>query len=72
MKKQKQDKYVWNLGLIFANDNDVAMETTRKQVEKVAYRFINKWRDRNDYLQKPAVLKEALDEYEEWMRTLGT
>ncbi|MBI2310777.1 M3 family oligoendopeptidase [Candidatus Collierbacteria bacterium] len=71
MKKQKQDKYVWNLGLIFANDNDVAMKTTRKQVEEVAYRFINKWKDRNDYLQKPAVLKEALDEYEEWMRTLG-
>ncbi len=71
MKKQKQDKQVWNLGLIFVNDDDPKIEATRKLVEEMGYRFINKWKDRTDYLSDPAVLKEALDEYEEWTKRLG-
>ncbi len=48
------------------------MAVVRKEVEKVAHDFINKWQDRNDYLTDPIVLKEALDEYENWVKSYGT
>ena len=62
----------WNLGKLFSGDNDPAMEERRKAVQERSYAFINKWRDRSDYLQDPLVLKEALDEYEAWKRDCGT
>jgi oligoendopeptidase F len=44
----------------------------RKQLEEINYAFINKWRDRSDYLEEPKILKEALDEYENIERLYGT
>ncbi len=61
----------WNLGLIFEGDDDPEIEQTRAMVEEVAHAFINKWKDRTDYLEKPEVLKEALDEYEAWQKEYG-
>lgn len=72
MKNINQAKTVWNLGLIFASDDDARMGEVRKRVEKVAYGFIDKWLERTDYLLEPAVLVEALDEYEAWQRNLGS
>jgi oligoendopeptidase F len=48
------------------------MEEERKRVQKKSYAFIRKWRDRTDYLEDPAVLKEALDDYEDWKNSCGT
>ncbi len=70
MLKIKQT--VWNLKPLFKNDNDPAMAEARKIVERESYRFINKWRDRVDYLENPAVLAEALNEYEAWRRNYAT
>lgn len=61
----------WNLKPLFASDNDPRMEEKRKAVERKSYDFIDKWKDRKDYLKDPAVLKQALDEYEEWNRYYG-
>ncbi len=62
----------WNLKPFFKSDNDPAMAKERKIVERESYKFINKWRDRTDYLENPTVLKQALDEYEAWQRNYGT
>ena len=62
----------WNLGELFSGDNDPAMEERRKAVRESSYAFINKWKDRSDYLEDPVILKEALDEYEAWKRDCGT
>ncbi|MEW6584067.1 MAG: M3 family oligoendopeptidase [Nitrospirota bacterium] len=61
----------WNLRLLFNGDDDPSMEKKRAIVRKNSYAFIRKWQDRNDYLTKPAILKQALDEYERWKRYYG-
>jgi len=62
----------WDLNKLFNNDDDPAIEEDRKNVEQKSYAFINKWKKRKDYLKEPAVLRQALDEYEAWKRTYGT
>ncbi len=37
-----------------------------------AVEFINAWKDRTDYLEDPAVLRLALDQYESWKRRYGS
>lgn len=58
----------WDLSPLLKNDEDRAVEDYRKTLHKKCYAFINKWKDRNDYLKTPKVLKQALDEYEELAR----
>jgi oligoendopeptidase F len=71
--KEKEDKsVVWNLKHIFQGDDDPRIEEQKKLILKRSYEFIGRWKDRRDYLKDPAVLKEALDEYERWMRDCGT
>lgn len=62
----------WNLKPLFRDDNDTRMTGERKRIEKTSYEFIDKWKNRTDYLEDPAMLKEALDEYENWKRLCGT
>lgn len=61
----------WNLEPLFDGDDDPKMAEKREEVYQKSYEFINKWKDREDYLSDPVVLKEALDEYEEWNRFYG-
>ncbi len=68
----KPKRTTWNLKPLFKNDNDSAMVEERKTVERESYKFINKWRDRTDYLENPKILKQVLDEYENWQRYYGT
>lgn len=68
----KPKRTVWNLKPLFKSDNDPKMAEERKTVERESYKFINKWRDRADYLSDPKILKQALDEYENWQRYYGT
>jgi len=68
MKNLKIKKTTWNLKLFFKGDNDPEMEKQRGIIKKESYKFINKWKDRDDYLEDPKILKEALDEYENWQR----
>jgi oligoendopeptidase F len=62
----------WDLNKLFKNDADPGIEKDRKTVEQKSYAFINKWKNRKDYLKEPAVLRKALDEYEAWKRDYGT
>ncbi len=61
----------WDLGVLFAGDDDPWMEEERSAIKKESYAFINQWKDRADYLEDPAVLRQALDEYETWQRRFG-
>ena len=61
----------WNLRKLFEDDDDPRIEEKREAVEEKSYDFINKWKTRKDYLSDPAVLKEALGEYEAWKRYYG-
>ncbi len=60
----------WNLTPLL---NDPSQEEAKlNELKNASYNFINKWKDRLDYLEDPAVLKEALDEYEAWAANYGT
>ncbi len=59
----------WNLELLFKNEKEI--KAHREEVEKATGAFVKKWSTREDYLQKPEVLKEALDEYNEWNTNYG-
>lgn len=72
MTKLNISKLTWDLSPLLASDNDPALEVQKKKVTEESYVFINKWKDREDYLQQPAVLKEALDEYENWQHFTST
>ncbi len=61
----------WNFKQLFEGDNDPQTEEKRRKVEQKSYEFINRWKNRKDYLRDPAILKQALDEYEEWKRNYG-
>lgn len=63
---------VWNLKPLFDGDSDPLMDERRNVVEQKSYEFINKWKNRKDYLKDPALLRKALDEYEAWNRYYGT
>ncbi len=62
----------WDLTPIFKSDDDLRIQEVRALVKESSNAFINKWKDRTDYLEDPAVLREALDEYEAWERSFGT
>lgn len=69
--KIKNPPTSWNLTPLFTGDNDPEIKKSRDQVKKNVYRFINKWKKRSDYLIKPRVLKEALNEYEKLITEHG-
>src|SRR4030066_2146922 len=61
----------WNFKQLFESDNDPQIEEKRKVLEEKSYEFINRWKNRKDYLRDPAILKQSLDEYEGWKRNYG-
>ena len=62
----------WNLKQLLESDDDLGIKEKRKIVEQKSYEFINKWKNRRDYLKDPVILKQALAEYEGWKRDCGT
>lgn len=59
----KKDKHTWNLTPLYKSDNDPQIEKDVQKAMKKNHSFINKWKNRQDYLNDPKVLREALDEY---------
>ena len=49
----------WNFDALLKTD----FEKERKEIEKAHLSFRDKWKNNSDYLEKPEVLKKALDEY---------
>lgn len=68
MEQKNSKQYQWNLTPLFKNDNDPKIIAKRKEAEEKSHKFIAKWKNRHDYLGNPKVLKQALDEYENWAR----
>ncbi|TAK89600.1 hypothetical protein EPO04_00630 [Patescibacteria group bacterium] len=64
MTKLDTSKTEWDLSPLLAGDDDPKIEEYRKAVTEKVDAFVEKWRDRDDYLKDPKVLREALDEYE--------
>ncbi|MBI5004942.1 MAG: M3 family oligoendopeptidase [Candidatus Lloydbacteria bacterium] len=71
MQNIDTSKTEWNLSPLGAGDNDPKFSEKREAIHAANYAFINKWKDRDDYLKDPAVLKEALDESEALTRKYG-
>src|SRR3989344_2090736 len=67
----KNTQTAWDLTPLFKNDSDDRIPKSREEVEKNSYQFINKWKDRDDYLRDVLILKQALAEYERWSRNFG-
>lgn len=68
-KNDSKNKNIsWNLIHLFSDDNDPRIEEHKRIIEKKSCQFVNKWKSRSDYLKAPAVLRQALDEYEKWAR----
>lgn len=62
----------WNLKPLFKGDNDPNIAQKQAEVLKASYKFINKWKIREDYLSDPKVLAVALKEFEAWDNNFGT
>jgi len=71
MKQLNTKQTRWNLSPLFKTDNDPIIEKQRKIIKQKNYKFINKWKNKDDYLESPAILKQALDEYEELQKNYG-
>jgi len=71
MAKINKTKTTWDLSPLFRGDNDPSIEQERKKVAASTDKFVKKWKNRADYLEKPSKLKEALDDYEKWNRFYG-
>lgn len=72
MPKIGGNKTTWDLSYLLKGDNDPSISEKLKEVEEKNYAFINKWRNRRDYLVDSRILKKALDEYEELCANYGT
>jgi oligoendopeptidase F len=62
--RMKIQHTTWNLKHLATGDNDPAFATKREAITTAANAFVKKWKKRTDYLEDPAVLLRALDEYE--------
>lgn len=54
----------WNFELLYSGDDDPKIEEESKIAWEKVVTFVKKWEGRKDYLERPEVLVEALDEYE--------
>ncbi len=64
-------KTTWDLSALFDGDDDPLMKTREIEVRAAVAAFVDKWEVRQDYLSDPAILKEALDDYEAWRHQYG-
>jgi len=71
MKATKNKKNEWNFGLLLGEKGETGLPALREKAVAETGKFVKKWKDRTDWLEDPAVLREALDEYENWARFYG-
>lgn len=63
---------VWDLSPLVPGDgSDVAFDKSLAEVKRLAEDFATRWRAREDYLSDPAILADALTEYEKLERAGG-
>ncbi|MCL4367177.1 M3 family oligoendopeptidase [Patescibacteria group bacterium] len=61
----------WNLQSLYHDDNDPNIDRDKLIVKRANLKFIKKWQQRADYLTKPKILLQALNEYEELEKNFG-
>lgn len=61
----------WNFKILLGEESEASLIKSREKAEKESYQFINKWKERTDWLEDAKVLKEALAEYENWAKFYG-
>lgn len=71
MSKEDNMKTSWDLSPLLNSDDDPMREVKRKEIQLKTAGFVQKWKNREDYLLDPAVLGEALLEYEAWQNACG-
>ncbi len=62
----------WDLSYLIPNPAEALLEEKRANLLAESYKFIDKWKNRTDYLEQPEILLEALQEYEHWAGNFGT
>ncbi len=72
MKQKRKIRIQWDLSKLFKDTNEESILAHLKEVTQNVEAFVTKWRNRNDYLDDPVILREALDDYEKLMRNYGT
>ncbi len=61
----------WDFSPLFAGDDDPFIAECERGAILATKKFVEKWKERNDFLEQPKILKEALDEYGEWLSNHG-
>jgi len=66
----KTNKYPtkWNFKLLLGKEGEKGLDKISQKAQEESAKFVGKWKDRTDYLEKPEALKEALDDFEYWAR----
>jgi oligoendopeptidase F len=64
-------KTEWDLSPLLLGDDDPKIELEQNTIAEDTQRFVEKWKPRTDYLESPAILREALCNYEQWVRSHG-
>ncbi|OGC45153.1 hypothetical protein A2V49_02440 [candidate division WWE3 bacterium RBG_19FT_COMBO_34_6] len=64
-------RHMWDLNKLYKDDSDPNIAKDQDIIYRKSYEFINKWKDRTDYLIDAKILKNALDEYEYWAKEYG-
>lgn len=70
--KAKKNSYSWDLSPILSSESEEYINKIMNETRKVVTEFSSKWKNNNDYLKDPNVLKNALDEYEYLIRNYST
>ena len=71
MSSDFEIKKEWNFGLLYRNADKKALAEELEEIKRRNLDFSAKWKARNDYLENPAMLEQALDEYEVIAATIG-
>jgi len=65
-------KTSWDFSALYSSDSDLQIEKDIEEVKAQTEQFVSKWKDRDDYLENPKILAEALNEYNLWQEKYGT
>lgn len=65
-------KTSWDFTNYYKNDNDPKIEQDKQKLIEETEKFAQKWENRTDWLEDPKVLKQALDDYEQYNNYYAT
>lgn len=66
-----QKKNTWDLSPLFKSEEDPQLQTYIETVNTETHKFIDKWKNNQEYLNNPEVMCEAIEDYENWAQNYG-